>query len=327
MIDWAAAKESDLQDLTAINQQEDHYLDFKAREEILPPSTKKSRREEVGKTISSFAHADGGTVIYGMDEDHATGAALRPRGFVLSELTKEQLTQIIQTSTRPPVANVRVYPIELSGQPTSYSYVVSISQSDTIHMALDDKFHRRDNATTRTMQTDELHDILNRGRGPKLTLSISRALTRARVEDGRERLKVHCRIACGNTGKIALHALLRVYVRDDNAVEFEVNFADASKGTGFVRVEPASGLEFRADTWIMTESRNAPIFPGEHRIIGTIGVDAGSESLMIAPRRVYWECIAPDMVTAHGGVVIDGTSGHIQVVEVSADKADAFFSS
>jgi hypothetical protein len=86
----------------------------------------------------------------------------------------DQLIQIIQTSTEPSVIGVRVHEVELlSFQAGTCAFVVTIPRSNTCHQAPDQRFHRRDNSTSRIMHRDEILDVLNRATGPDLRAELS----------------------------------------------------------------------------------------------------------------------------------------------------------
>jgi len=92
-MDWHNATEQNLLALVHNGDSESHYLDFKQRDALLANADgeKKRRLAEVSKDISSFAHADGGTIIYGMEEAGDPAVATRLRGFRSARLPSPTL--------------------------------------------------------------------------------------------------------------------------------------------------------------------------------------------------------------------------------------------
>lgn len=320
-MDWKQATEQDLIDLIDNKQQENHYLDFKRRES-LTETGRDERRKELGKDISAFAHADGGTIIFGMEEEGKLGEAARLAGFTQSELTKERLTQLIQTSTEPPVIGVFVHPIELQDRDKGkWAFVVTIPQATTCHQAHDKKFHRRDNADTRAMHRDEIIDVLNRARGPKLQLNFH-------LDGGKDAALINWQtrttnsqaislsVGCENQEKIALYALSRLWVEQSNGVQIS-----RASSSGFtlsfdpkLRGLEAMGKAHSIYKHTLTVPPSTPIFTGDATNFGLFNIILAKEVMEIDKNIwIMWECIAPDMVNARGGVTIHKLGEHLRL--------------
>lgn len=329
MVDWRQATEQDLLDLISNNERESHYLDFKRRESSLTPNTEK-RRVELGKDVSAFAHADGGTLIYGMAEDDHTGTADRLEGFAQSEMSKERLTQMIQTSTSPPVVGVFVRPVELQqSDPGNWAFVVTVPQAEAVHQAQDKKFHRRDNADTRVMYRDEIIDILTRAQGPRLRLAI--VLRNGGSEEAinwasavKHAHNIHLPVNAENRGKLALYALFRLFIEQSTQMQV-IQTHDAS----FVHAGGAlpPGLQAQSIGYAALQRKwsvppNVPIFTDEEVGIGSLSLQVQKTANdWDGSISIYWQCIAPEMLTSVGGVSLNKTGDKIILNDLTEDQA------
>jgi len=334
--DWQNATEEDLTNLIANKTQEDHRLDYKRRESLLTVERAK-RRQELGKDVSSFAHADGGTIIYGMVESGKPGVATRLEGFAPSDMTKEQLTQLIQTSTDLPIAGIYVRPVELArSDPGKWAYVVTIPQSETCHQASDMKFHRRDNATTREMHRDEILDILNRARGARLHLAFDfEGARNAPLLWFPTGANPHCsreltlQIFSHNSGKIALYSLHRLYIQPGDeriAISRYAVLEDDPIAAYPPGAEP-NVTRWRKAVRQLQVPRDSPIFPGNRFRLGSIllRVDKAAPSGPVSSKRIFWECVAPDMLNTHGGVLVQREGDNLVLRDVAQEAVEQFF--
>ena len=336
MTDWQNATEEDLTNLIANKTQEDHRLDYKRRESLLTVERAK-RRQELGKDVSSFAHADGGTIIYGMVESGKPGVATRLEGFAPSDMTKEQLTQLIQTSTDLPIAGIYVRPVELArSDPGKWAYVVTIPQSETCHQASDMKFHRRDNATTREMHRDEILDILNRARGARLNLTFDfEGARNAPLLWSPMGANPHCsrevtlQTFSHNTGKIALYSLHRLYIQpgDERIAISRYAVFDDDRIAAYPPGAEPNLTPWRRVVRQLQVPRDPPIFPGNRVRLGSVILrvhrDAPSGSVSI--KRIFWECVTPDMVNTHGGVLVQKEGDNLVLGDVAREDVERFF--
>lgn len=332
MTDWTHPTEADLRALIANHEQESHYLDFKDCRS-LSTADKNKRRQELGKDVSSFAHAEGGTIIYGMEEVGKPGIATHLQGLSPEEMTKETLTQLIQASTSPPIAGVRIHPVALTqSDPGTWAFVVTIAQATTPYQALDMKFHRRDNATTRAMYRDEIVDVLNRARGPQLALQL--AFDHAQPEthfiwaiEQRQSEPVALHAYIHNAGKIALYSQYRLYVAS--------NLPEIALGRLVIwQVEDPSmdppGMteetQYRKLQVKLVAPSSPPIFSGDVVEIGTLFLQVHHQRRAWSDRmHLYWECVAPDMVNTHGGITVQRAAMTVHVSELPNADVHAFF--
>lgn len=331
MTDWRRAREQDLRDLITDKEQESHYLDFKRRESLLTVD-KQKRRVDLGKDVSSFAHADGGTIIYGMIEEGAPGVADGLAGFSAVEMSKERLTQLIQTSTSPPVSGVFVRPVELTqSDPGKWAYVVSVPQAETVHQALDMRFHRRDNADTRAMHRDEILDVLNRSAGPRLHVRMS-------FENGGMEQRInwntavnhshhqYLAVSAHNQGKIALHALFRLFI-ESIPEQMQVSVTPGGQlRTAWPPQPPqvANAINpYSAPQHKLISPPQEPIFMDDSIGLGQLGVVVRKSARdWDGEFHIFWLCIAPHMVNAEGGITVRKQGDTLAIVEMPSAGLD-----
>ncbi|GAC1344528.1 MAG: hypothetical protein NVSMB27_05620 [Ktedonobacteraceae bacterium] len=332
MTNWSDPTETGLLSLIANQEMESHYLDFKDRRSLLTQD-KSKRRQELGKDVSSFAHADGGTIIYGMEEEGKPGIAKRIQGFSPEEMTKETLTQLVQASTYPPIHGVRIHPVALTqSDPGNWAYVVTVSQATMPYQAEDMKFHRRDNATTRAMFHEEIFDVQNRARGPKLALRL--AFNQAELEttftwanDLRQSDPVTLSAYVHNAGKIALYSQYRLYVATnvpDIVLARLMTWHDEDTSTDPPGM--SNEAQYRKLQVKMVVPTNPPVFASDIASVGTLFLRVHQQHRAWSDyMRMYWECVAPDMVSSHGGVTVQRAAMTLQVKELPDDDVQNFF--
>jgi hypothetical protein len=333
-IDWTTATERHLLNLIRNGDTETHYLDFKRPDTLIAQTAgeKKKRLEDVSVQVSSFAHADGGAIIYGMEESGNPPVATRLRGFRANEM------QLIQTVPQPGVSGVYVNSVRLRSQnaasdPGTSAFVVVVPQSNTIHEARDENFHRRDNTATRPMHRDDIIDVLGRARGPKLTLEVS-------LEQGRSEIEINWAtitefsqlltfdLACRNDAKIARDALFRLFV--ETIPDFEIGPMIGS-GFPYARSSNPPGLDdpvrrFRALQYRLMSPPNLPIFPGEVVGLGSLSVKVAQSARHSGGRvYLYWQCVAPDMADSHGGAMLFKDGDRLLAQEAPASDTARFF--
>jgi hypothetical protein len=172
-LDW---KLRDLRRLIRDEVPESAYLEYKSGGAIAPTERAK---KEIGKDISSFANAGGGTLIYGMEE--RDNKPVNMDG-VDKKFDREWLDQVILTRIQPRVGGVRINVIPLPGKGKS-AYVVWIPQSERgPHQASDKRFYSRRNFTVQPMEEYEIRDVYQRRRAPSITLEFFFRRHRARLD-------------------------------------------------------------------------------------------------------------------------------------------------
>ena len=125
---------------------------------------------EISKDVSSFANADGGTIIYGMIEDDHFPVEIDEYPFDPSAITKEWLENIIDSNIKRKVEGLRINQIELAkSNPGKVIYAVYIPQSlQGAHQANDYRYYQRRNFKSEPMEDYQVRDVMNRFNFPVL---------------------------------------------------------------------------------------------------------------------------------------------------------------
>jgi schlafen family protein len=113
LAELAKIDEAHLLSVCAEHRSESQTLDFKRD---LPGTDDKSKREFL-KDVCAFANADGGDLVYGLQEKpagHADHLAPIPAATHGIDSTKLRLAQILQTGLEPPLAGVVMQPVPLA---------------------------------------------------------------------------------------------------------------------------------------------------------------------------------------------------------------------
>jgi len=120
-------KEVDLIQLIANEIIEKKRLEYKSE---LPSNTDEDKKKFLA-TVSSFANASGGDIIYGMIEDRTTGKPKDLEGIKIENVDKEimRLEQIIRDGIEPniPSSSINIQPILLKN--SNQSLIIRVSRS------------------------------------------------------------------------------------------------------------------------------------------------------------------------------------------------------
>jgi hypothetical protein len=172
--DWT---EQDLLDLIRNGVEEDLNLDYKANDSL---NNTDGKKKEISKDVSAFANSDGGTLVYGMEEDQSTHLPIRLEGINPAATTQEWLEQVINSRIRPRIDGIRINPVPLSAPRTGTAFVVYVPASPrAAHMAADYRHYKRFNFQSIPMEHYELEDVRRRQKGPLLTLEVTVRAIRA----------------------------------------------------------------------------------------------------------------------------------------------------
>ena len=161
----------DLQALIDQKTPEDGQLEFKGGGAL--GASYPNLRESVAKDVSAFANAGGGCLIYGIKEKKVLGASIAVAIDPVTNQTASEdwLTQIISSSTAPPLRLFQVFSINVDG---GMVLVVEVEPSYTAHQnRVDKRYYRRTAATSTAMEDFEIRDVMNRRTGPVLELDCS----------------------------------------------------------------------------------------------------------------------------------------------------------
>ena len=115
---------------------------------------------KIAKTVTSFAHSDGGVVIYGVEEENGLPSRV-DGGLNKAQCTKETLEQFLLSHINPKVDGIIIYPLPLSK--TNSIFVVEVPRSSgKVHQCSDNKYYKRHNFHSTPMEDYEINDVRNR---------------------------------------------------------------------------------------------------------------------------------------------------------------------
>ncbi|MCE2617121.1 AlbA family DNA-binding domain-containing protein [Phocaeicola oris] len=133
---------------------------------------KQKRREDIAKDISAMANANGGIIIYGLNQkettkEHAIPEEIKP--IPSDSMSKDQLAQIISSNISPRIKDIEITYIPYNQE--GGIFVVEVPKSQTAHQNLTNHlYHIRRNATIEIMEDFEIRDIMNRQANPPLSI-------------------------------------------------------------------------------------------------------------------------------------------------------------
>jgi hypothetical protein len=162
--------EQDLLSLITNGVEESSDLEYKRSAAL---SNTDGVKSEISKDVSSFANANGGTIIYGMIEEQHLPRQLD--GIDPAEFTKEWLEQVINGRIHPRLNGLQINPVPLTASAVGkVVYVVSIPQSTTAHQSGSKRYYKRFNFESVPMEDYEIRDIMNRTKHPFIVPQFSR---------------------------------------------------------------------------------------------------------------------------------------------------------
>ncbi len=155
--------DEDLQGLINAEAHEDLHLDFKS---ALALSRTDRSKSDISKDVSSFANADGGTIVYGLIESDHKASSLDDG---VADIDKEWLESVVMSTISPRIDGIIIHPIIREGG--KFAYIVHIPKSfNAPHQANDHRFYKRFNFRAVPMEQYEVLDVMNRDIAPSLTL-------------------------------------------------------------------------------------------------------------------------------------------------------------
>jgi hypothetical protein len=158
-----------------------------------------SIKKEISKDVSAFANSDGGIIIYGIEEKNHRAHSL---SFINGdEFTKEFLEQVINSTIKRAVPNIKIFAIRSNGDLNKSIYVVQIPSSvEAPHMNQDKRFYRRYNFESIMMDEYDVREMY--GRKIQSELAISDLSISIISEDGKEdETRFRINLAVKNTGE------------------------------------------------------------------------------------------------------------------------------
>jgi hypothetical protein len=151
-----------LERLVAQKVQESLHLDYKRGAALGP-----GHRDELIKDVTAFSNADGGLLIYGIEEVGHIPMKL-DGGIPNAQMNREWIDQILSTNIEPPLTDLEIRQIPANSS-ASY-YVIRVAKSFRgPHQASDKKYYKRYNFRSCPMDHYEIFDVANRrSRAPAL---------------------------------------------------------------------------------------------------------------------------------------------------------------
>lgn len=164
-------EEEDIQRLVDDQRKEATDLEYK-RCGALVENEKKSREriiEDLSKDVSSFANAEGGTIIYGVIEENHLPKKI-DEGFEPNKIKKEWLEDIIDSNVKPKIEGLKIRQVELNrNNPGKVIYIIYIFQSlQGAIQAKDYRYYQRRNFKAEPMEDYQVRDVMNRFKHPLL---------------------------------------------------------------------------------------------------------------------------------------------------------------
>lgn len=199
-------EEEDIQRLIDNRIKESTSLDYKRCDSLLE-RTGQSREKiinELSKDVSSFANAEGGTIVYGIIEEDYFPREI-DQGFNPLQIKREWLEDVIDSNVKPKIDGLKIKQIEINNShPGKVIYVVYIPQSlQGAIQAKDFIYYQRRNFKSEPMEDYQVRDVMNRFKHPLLEPEITYKFIGANP-DGSHRYEFNLKIQ--NRGIVAAKA-------------------------------------------------------------------------------------------------------------------------
>lgn len=155
-------------------------LEFKSCRSLLADQ-KRDRNErilEAAMDVAAMANEQGGTIIYGIEEEKSGGGVRRAKrveeGFgPVDGVSREWFLQFIRDRVRPPLNEIDAAEVRLDGSGQRFALVVLVPQARGTARQTDDMlFWRRDAQGRRKMTVQEIEDVRSRAVRPELVLGV-----------------------------------------------------------------------------------------------------------------------------------------------------------
>ncbi len=155
-----------INNLLTTKAEENTYLEFKRAEALKKEDKCKS---DISIDISAFANADGGILIYGIEEDnHIANKISFING---NEITKEWLENVISSNINRKIDGLIIEPIRFENDIKKTIYIVKIPRSSNApHQASNKKYYKRKNFKNEILEEYEIRDLYNRKNNTQLEI-------------------------------------------------------------------------------------------------------------------------------------------------------------
>jgi hypothetical protein len=306
----------------AASDEEGLYLEFKRPAAL-------NDKPEIGRDVSSFANADGGTIIYGIAENPKAPHDIEPVDPTLR--TRESLEQIIDSNIIPKVRGVRVSTVHSSGS-TGRFYVVDIPRAAVgAHQSTTDcVYYRRQNTSKYRMSHYEVMELSRRSESPMLFVTLRLPPTNKRrmapnLEQNNYSGYFHFDWVIENEADaVCEYAAIDLFI-DDRLLRKE--FVGWWVKDSIPIRTVIDGSRYKAQLahvqcgWKTPE--RMPLFRGVPALMGDGALSFPSNYLGV-PYFVIWRCRAPKMEEQNGAFSIthDGTDFRVESVEYDSIDFD-----
>ncbi len=232
----------DIQSLIDIQAEENTYYEFKDARAI-----DDKQKAEISKDVSAFANADGGVIIYGLNEDRNTHKAVGLSFVDTLKYSKEWLENVIHSNIHRKIDDLRIHKIDNPQNSNESIYVVKIPRSPNApHMSSDNKFYKRANFKVMAMEEYEVRDSYFRIQHSQLEILNWYLELRPEHDDSPRETKLTFRAFVKNIGKTVENQYkLNVdfegdYLLDLHFENYVPNLKAIGTPTGYRLAEPSS---------------------------------------------------------------------------------------
>jgi len=143
----------DLQNLITNGVQESLHLDYKRSGALSQRNFK-----EVSKDVSAFANADGGMIVYGIEEDKHIPTRI-DTGVDHSMMSRERLEQTVTSNVAPKLPGLEIVQIPLSGTHSAFAISIPKSYRGPHQDRATHKYYKRHNFSAEPMEDYEIADL------------------------------------------------------------------------------------------------------------------------------------------------------------------------
>ena len=257
-------EEEEVLDLIKNQITESSSLEFKGCDALrINKQSKDKIISEISKDVSSFANADGGTIIYGVIEANHIPTEIDTNPFTGDEITKEWLEDIIDSNIKRKIDGLKIKQIGLKKSNVGkLIYVISISQSLTgPHQAKDYRYYQRRNFKVEPMEDYQIRDVMNRYTYPILDAIFDFA----NIKIFQEIHEYGIGLTVGNIGNVtANHFGIDIYL-DANFIKIYIPNYDIIRTMEIFRDEKITigGINYSKLIYRNYKSSQVNLFPGE----------------------------------------------------------------
>lgn len=247
-----------VESLVATGVQESLYLELKRGDAL---SLQNRQKSEMVKDVTALAHASGGHLIYGVEEELIDGipAAARFHPITDRKLNKEWVTSVIADNTSPSFTAFDVFEFAVDG---GRLLVLKVAEASTAHQnLLDHRYHQRINTVSRVMADFQIRDLMSRRSSPSCDVRIHLK----RLQEKRDYHLHQVRVELVNTGMVSMDKWW-ISLDVPRACLYGLKFPQSELRTHprfgkVARVVDKDGLDFIRLSW------GDPFFDGDRYIL------------------------------------------------------------